>query len=151
MTTEDYLAIGSNTLITDDHETLLRQVHPQFLIDGVPSKQAFIATEQHEYLLSTKRERFGAERAYEAHAAIPLPTCGTWGFTVGEAKEAELPSVDDAEHVGSEDHASVSYLDHDSQGKRAQRARKLKDAARCMYQPAPPSTTASTANASPAM
>lgn len=139
MSTEEYLAIEGNSLIEDGSETLLRQVHPSQIIDSKPTSQAFEATEAHRFLLSTKRESFGAQEAYEAHIARGLESDGTWGVTVDAAKEAGTPPIDDAQHVGEDSHASLSFLDHASRGKRTQSARKLRNAATCLY-PAPVET-----------
>ena len=133
MTTDEYLAIDGNTLIDDPDETLLRQVHPLQMDGDEPTTAAFLPSQNHNFLLSTKRERVGPREACEAHQQIPLETAGTWGVRVSDAADASTPAIDDAAHTGQVDHASLSFLDLPTPGRRRQSARKLRDAARCLY------------------
>ncbi|WP_449408868.1 hypothetical protein [Microbacterium maritypicum] len=133
MSTADYLDATESTLIEDNGEVLRRQVFPSHLIDGQPSKQAFLPTVEHNYLLSTKRGSVDPEDAHADHVARGLQSCGTWGIQVADALAVQIPAVDDAEHLNEPAHASLSFLDHDSNGQRMQRARKLRDAAACLF------------------
>ncbi len=114
--------------LTDDAETLLRQVHPdQVQANGVPDSSAFMAKQPHNYLLSTRREWVGAQQAYEdwtkTHSSV-----GTYGISVGEIRERELTAFDDSEDPEMpEGHASVDFRGI-SEGSARKKARKLRDA-----------------------
>ncbi len=84
-------------LLIDDSEVLFRQVHPQWVRDGVPSSQAFVPTKKDEGMLSVTRGSLTtAEATYKHYTeALKMESAGTWGVTVGEAHVASLNSFDD--------------------------------------------------------
>ncbi|WP_207555732.1 hypothetical protein [Intrasporangium flavum] len=116
--------------IDDLDEVLLRQVHPVHLDeDAVVQSVAFNPSREHQGLLSTLRERVGAEEAYRRHKDAGLASAGTWGVSVREADENSLPCLDD-EHLPDSppDHASIDFSALSRKG--AVRAAKLlRDAA----------------------
>ncbi|WP_153303405.1 hypothetical protein [Plantibacter flavus] len=130
--------IPSVVEIEDMDEVLLRQVHPTHFQLGVLSKGAFIPGPGHDNLLSTLRERVGAQAAYERWIAQEYESAGTWGVGVGEAAAASLPALDDALASNVADHASISFQACATKGETAKRARKLRDYALerdCLYAP----------------
>jgi hypothetical protein len=79
-------------------------------------------------MLSTYRERVGAEEAFERHVKT-LESVGTLGISVDEVDDADLTAIDDAVDVGVPDHASVDFTQYESRAQREKRGRKLRDAA----------------------
>lgn len=86
---------GEPTWLTAN-ETLLRQAHPAQMKGPLPSSQVFVPTPDHNFTLSLRRERLGAQRAYEAHLQDKLLTTGTWGVTVDEFRTVDLDAFDDS-------------------------------------------------------
>ena len=80
--------------LDDPYELLFRQVHPNWIVDGVPSSQAFNPTKKDEGKLSVALEsKTDAEGAYRHHVEVlGLASVGTWAITVGEADEAQRAS-----------------------------------------------------------
>lgn len=121
--------VSDHVVLTDVNEVLLRQVHPdQLQANGVPDSSAFMAKQPHNFLLSTRREAVGAQRAYEDWTA-EHKSVGTYGVSVGEIHGQQLTAFDDSADDGMpEGHASVDFRGV-SDGQAKKRARKLRDAA----------------------
>lgn len=128
---DSYECVNGNTLLSDNAEILLRQVHPAHMQeDGeTPSKQAFRPSGDHDLLLSTRREEMGATEAYEEWVGQGRASQGTWGVAVGEAVESGAEAVDDADHVQVRLHAAINFQKVGGTGKQVQCARKLRAAA----------------------
>lgn len=117
-------------VIREASETLLRQVHPSQFPHGEPSSEAFVPSERDKFLLSTLRERVGAQEAYRRWTEdLKKESVGTFGITVGEIESEGLMAVDDADAIAQPDHASVDFTAVPSKGKRKQIGRRLRDAA----------------------
>jgi hypothetical protein len=84
-------------LLNDPSEVLFRQVHPNWIDNGVPSSQAFAPTKKDEGQLSITRGALTtAEAAFKHYTLVQqLESAGTWGISVGEATAAGLDSFDD--------------------------------------------------------
>jgi len=135
----EYHRQPGNSLLENDAEVLLRQVHPTHIQDGAPTKQAFLPTESHAQLLSTKRERVTPMRAHQDWIERGMDSAGTWGVSVAEVGDAEMHAVDDANNVTEPDHASVNFRELPSKGAAIRKARILRDLAverGCLYRPA---------------
>jgi hypothetical protein len=80
--------------LDDPDELLFRQVHPNWIVDGVPSSQSFNPTKKDEGKLSVALgSKPDAEGAYRHHVEVlGLASVGTWAIKVGEAGEAERAS-----------------------------------------------------------
>jgi hypothetical protein len=96
-------------LIDDLQETLLRQVHPNFVVDARLTSQAFQPNRSDDGLLSVdRRQLIDPKSAYEAYLARGLDSRGVWGLLVGEFSDVGLRSfndpIDDAPS-----HAVVDY------------------------------------------
>lgn len=130
MTHPDDLNPGEFVL-TDQVETLLRQIHPAFYDNGRISSSAFTPTAKDDGRLSVRRESMlSARDSYRDHfECLGLNSIGVAGFSVGEASEASLRVVDDSALTGSpEAHAYADFRSMSrSQAKDA--AKKLRNAA----------------------
>lgn len=135
----EYHALAGNALLEDAGEVLLRQVHPsQLQEDGVPTKQAFLPTDSHARLLSTKRESVTPVAAYTDWVGRGFESAGTWGISIDEIAGAQLHAVDDATNTGEPFHASVNFQELPSKGELTRRARILRDHAAdrgCLHRP----------------
>jgi hypothetical protein len=80
--------------LSDLGESLYRQVHPTWVVDGVPSSQAFRPTKKDEGMLSIALgSRTTPEGAFLHHTqALKLGSAGSWAVTVAETKDARLDS-----------------------------------------------------------
>jgi len=109
-------------VIMDLTEVLLRQVHPIHYPNGVLSSGAFRPGPEHNLMLSTHRNRIGAAESYRRWTEeLGYESVGTWGVTVGEADELDLPALaDEVLPEVPDDHASVNFAvcETDSQVKR---------------------------------
>lgn len=126
--------------LTEGPEVLLRQVHPTHAkTDGSLSAQAFTPTKRDAGLLSTMRERVGAAEAYCRWLDEGRESLGTYGISVGEVDGVAidldaggtggLRAIDDSEHVGVVDHASIDFTELPTPGKVRQAARKVREIA----------------------
>ena len=102
-------APDQHELLTNQSEILYRQVHPNWVHDGIPSSQAFAPTKKDEGMLSvTRGSMTTAEATYKHYAEIlKKASAGTWGLTVGEARDASLSSFDDPQ----EDTPAHGFID----------------------------------------
>ena len=89
---------------------LHRQVHPNFIRNGVPTSQAFIPTRKDNNRLSVyDGDMIGAEQAWEHYTRVlGLKSVGVASVTVGECQKLELSVTPDPydfpEHVLIEFH-----------------------------------------------
>jgi hypothetical protein len=83
--------------LDDPAELLFRQVHPNWIVDGIPSSQAFNPTKKDKGKLSIALgSKTDAEGAYRHHVEVlRFASVGTWAVTVGEASSAERPTIPD--------------------------------------------------------
>jgi hypothetical protein len=83
--------------LSDVQELLLRQVHPSWLEEEIPSLQAFGPTTKDERMLSVDRGSLRSpEEAFLHHTQeLGLKSAGTWAVTVGEVVNAGLSSRGD--------------------------------------------------------
>jgi hypothetical protein len=84
-------------LLSDDDESLLRQVHPNFMRDGRPSSQAWKPMKKDEGLLSVARGALSDPKAaFEHHTQVlGLTSAGTWSVSVGECAAEDLKAYSD--------------------------------------------------------
>lgn len=129
---------SETSILQDENETLLRQVHPTLYPNGCPSKTAFVPSERDKGLLSTLREAVGPEAAYRRWTEEGRISVGTFGISVAELQSENLTAIDDAEATAQPDHASVDFTSVPTKGQRSQIGRRLRDAAvarGCLFQP----------------
>jgi hypothetical protein len=120
--------------LTEGAEVLFRQIHPNFMHDGVPSSDRFMPSERDENRLSVDRSSMVA--AAESHALYTsggLASAAVFGLTVAEfASEAIACFTDPVD--ATEDrapnpaHALADYSAHAVQRQRMI-AKRLKRAA----------------------
>lgn len=81
----------------DGTEFLHRQVNPSWVVDGVPSSQAFRPTKKDEGLLSVSRgSEVSAEESFDHHTGtLGLRSAGAWSVTVDECGESGTQAIDD--------------------------------------------------------
>ena len=81
----------------NDDTVLLRQVHPNFAPNGALTSQAFIPFPKDRGRLSVyDGDMISAARAYQ-HYTLELgnQSCGVWGVSCAEVREAGLTSLSD--------------------------------------------------------
>jgi hypothetical protein len=90
--------------LSDGAELMYRQVHPNWVDDGLPS--AFRPTKKDAKMLSVAQgSKISAEAAFVRHTEmLGLRSAGTWGVNVGEVTAANLkcfadPEPDDPSHA----------------------------------------------------
>lgn len=124
--------------LTDPSEALYRQVHPSWIVDGMPSSQAFRPTKKDAGMLSiTLGGKTTAEGAFVHHTqGLGRISAGTWAVTVAETAKADLPSyaqpLDD-----SPDHGFIDFRGF-GRGQVEIKAKLLLDKARdrgCLHPP----------------
>lgn len=125
-------------------ERLWRQVHPQFVEDGIVGVGAFVGVEGDRDRVSAARELCQTARgAHEFHTeALGLRSAGTWGVRTLTVAEAGSRSVYDAESecAPAPCPPGHSYIDFRTLGRAQKRAIRLSLAAKvtaqgCDYSP----------------
>jgi len=83
-------------LLDHSEELLHRQVHPQWVVDGERSSQAFRPTKKDDGMLSIALgSKSSGEEAFIHHTRVlNLASGGTWAVTVGEASAVDLRSFE---------------------------------------------------------
>jgi hypothetical protein len=121
-------------------ELLYRQVHPQWIVEGEPSSQAFKPTKKDEGMLSIAcGSETNAHSAFAHHTeTLGLASGGTWALSVAEVGEVGLSAF--AQPLS--DNPAHGYIDFRGTGSSAaeRKAKQLRVKARergCMYQPPP--------------
>ena len=108
------MPIHADHLIASSEEQLFRQVHPSFIRDGRPTRQAFRPNSGDNGEYSVDRgAKTNARAAYEAYLAKGKQTAGSWCIKVCEFSSVELSSYDDPLD-DSPSHALVDYSAHTS-------------------------------------
>lgn len=92
--TEDEPNVAADDRLADEHECLYRQVHPSWVVDGVPSSQAFKPTKKDHGMLSIALgSETTAEGAFLHHTQkLGKASVGAWAVTVQETTRAGLSS-----------------------------------------------------------
>jgi hypothetical protein len=114
----------------DNSEILFRQLSPKiWQQDGKVSNLAFEPTKAHKFLLSTAQgSKCTAEEAFKFHTETKqLDSVGTWGITVAEIKDDNLPIIDDADEINPF-HASIDFNGL-SNSQRATKGKNLREKA----------------------
>jgi hypothetical protein len=124
--------------LDDPDEFLYRQIHPQWIIDGEPSSQAFKPTKKDEGILSIALgSKTTASGAFLHHTKVlKLASAGTWAVTVGEVEAVDLSSFEQP----LEDSPAHGFIDFGDLGRGAieSKAKRLLANARergCVYHP----------------
>jgi len=85
-------------IIEDAAELQWRQVHPNFVDEGVVSREAFRGTSDAPEEVSTIRESVATAEAAHHHyiGAQRRTSAGTWAVTIAEVETAGCRTVDDS-------------------------------------------------------
>ncbi len=129
------------TPIEDDNELLLRQVHPNFIVEARITSQAFLPTEKDDKKLSVNRSSMiSAQEAFDLHTKQKkLQSAGVWGISVGEVLSFDSLSIEyDPIKVPVEDnsHALINFSKLPSESRIKATAKQLSAKARdrdCLY------------------
>lgn len=82
--------------LSDDDEILFRQIHPDFLIDGVPASNRFKPSNKDEGMMSV--DRGALTTAAESHSLYVnqgLKSAAVFGLAVGELGDEGIDVYDD--------------------------------------------------------
>lgn len=108
------MPIHSDNLIAPSDEDLYRQVHPSFIRDGRPTRQAFRPNSGDNGEFSVDRGTLTSARAaYEAYLSRGNSTAGSWCVKVAEFHGLTLSAYSDP-IADSPSHALVDYTSHTS-------------------------------------
>ncbi len=79
------------TSFNKEGELLLRQVHPNFIVEDRITSQVFLPTAKDEHKLSVNRDSMiSPQAAYELHTLRKqLKSAGVWGVSVEETRALE--------------------------------------------------------------
>lgn len=114
----------ANKAISDKVELLLRNIHPSWLDEGVPTSQAFRPTPKDGKKLSVDREsKTSPEASYKLHTEHKgLLSAAIYGVTVGEFNDNNVVCFDDV----LRDNRAHAYADFSGVGS----DKKIKDASK---------------------
>lgn len=122
----------------NDKTLLLRQAHPQFIIEGHMTSQAFTPFPKDEGLLSVyDGDLIGSSAAYHHYTEIlQFQSAGVWGMKRAEAESTNLICRPDPLENFAE-HTVIDFSSHSPKAirKLAKRLRDLAVARGCLYAP----------------
>ncbi len=105
--------------LTEPTELLHRQVHPQFIVAGRVSSQAFRPTPKDRGLLSVARSTLiSARDAMDRYTAAGNATAGVMSVSVHECESLGLPAYSDPLPPDDDAHAVVDFNVFESKSKR---------------------------------
>jgi len=132
------------TQLTDHMELLFRQIHPQFIEDGLPTSQSFRPTRKDHGQLSVDRSALTtASESYHLYVGSGLASNAVYGLTVGECGAEKLPCLGDpikesTTAPANAAHAVIDFNDHsESRWKTKSQRLKLNAIARGQLHPPP--------------
>ncbi len=104
-----------NDKLSDDENLLFRQIHPNFVQDGIPSSQPFVPNANDQGKLSLDRSvKTTAADAFERYLSAGRQTTAVYGVTVKEFGEERIdcfkdPIVADDPKFENLSHAFANY------------------------------------------
>ena len=127
----------------DKDELLLRQVHPNFIVEGRISSQAFLPTAKDDKKLSVNRNSMvSAKEAFELHTQEKkLKSTGVWAVSVEEVVSLDSLAIEpDPIEVPIQDrsHALIDFSKLPSESRIRSTAKNLAEKAQdrdCLYEP----------------
>ena len=123
--------------LTDEAETLLRQVHQAFVVEGRVASAAFRPSSQDEGELSVDRGALtSAADALARYVAAGGKAVGTWGVTLAECRSAGVDGYADP-LPANDAHALVDFRPTGSKSRWAKVGDKLAAHARARGRLAP--------------
>lgn len=90
-------ADANETVLTEESELLWRNAHPDWIVDGELTSQAFRPTPKDQKKLSSAREaKVTVEANFEEYTEhLGLKSAGVWAVSVEEVEEQKLRSIYD--------------------------------------------------------
>lgn len=123
--------------MTDD-TMLLRQAHPHFMIDDLPSSQVFMPNSADEGQMSVyDGDQIGPADAYEHYTRVlDKQAHSVWGLTKGEADSCKVPAFPDP-LVDFPSHARIDFsrVSEKTWRKVAKRLKALSISRGCLFLP----------------
>ena len=101
--------------LSEDEDVLFRQVHPNFIQDGIPSSQPFVPTQKDNSKLSVDRSKLtNAEAAFDRFIESGQFSDAVYGVTVAEFATQGVecfsdPIVDPDPKLSNPTHAYANY------------------------------------------
>lgn len=125
--------------ITESSDTCLRNVHPQFIVEGIVSSAAFMPTRNDEGELSTARSsKVSAEQHFNEFTHMNHQSAGVYEVATEDIRNEELRWIDNEsiqeESIRMTGHAYIDYRVY-SNGKTKKKARSLARHATLTYRP----------------
>ncbi|WP_145012428.1 hypothetical protein [Pseudomonas oryzihabitans] len=130
------------TKLVDNSEVLLRQIHPDFFVDGVPARNRFMPYRGDENRMSVDRSSMvSPQDSHLNYTAGGKKSAAVFGITVGEFQAEQIsceedPVLPSSEGAGNAAHAIADYSLHSQreQEKVATRLRRIAQARGCLFQ-----------------
>ena len=115
--------------INDPLEVQFRQVHPSWVDEGHPTRQAFSPSTKDNGRLSLDRSiKITAKQSYESFTALGLKSEAVYGIAASEFEEQPNPIECYASPIEEEDHINLHHSHADFSGlNKGQRKAKITD------------------------
>jgi len=117
------------TKVDNPDEIQFRQIHPDWIQDDEPSRQAFIPTKKDDGKLSLARSILtSAEKAFQNYIALGLRSSAVYGLSVSEFEEEPAPIKCYASPLSNNphhSHADFSGLSKSQKKIKSQELRRL--------------------------
>jgi hypothetical protein len=137
-------AAGTDTLLTDSGEVMLRQIHPNLYLDGKIASTAFMPTADDKGELSVDRSSLTTPVAsFNLYLANGRQSVAVYGVSIGQfdaqgipCHSDPLPETDKLE--ANPAHAYADFKGIETPKKQKQAAQRLRDLAverNCLYAP----------------
>jgi hypothetical protein len=140
----DAPAAGTDTLLTDGGEVLLRQIHPNLYLDGKIASTAFMPTADDKGELSVDRSSLTTPVAsFDLYVANGRESVAVYGVSVGQFEAQGIPCHSDPlpetdKLKANPAHAYADFKGIETPKKQRQAAQRLRDRAverSCLYTP----------------
>lgn len=105
--------------LTDDHEVMYRQIHPNYMKKGLPASNRFMPSGRDQNKLSVDRgSMLSPAESHAAYTSNGLQSAAVYGVSVGDFREEKIstrPDPVEAAHdkPGNPAHALADYAPHD--------------------------------------
>jgi hypothetical protein len=136
--------VGTDTLLRDDGEVLLRQIHPNLYLDGKIASTAFMPTADDKGKLSVDRSSLATPVAsFDLYVANGRASVAVYGVCVGQFAAEGIPCHSDPlletdKLKANPAHAYADFKVIETLKKQKQAAQRLRDRAverSCLYTP----------------
>jgi len=119
------------TKLTDAMEVLFRQIHPEFIENGLPTSQPFRPTRKDQGRLSVDRSSLtSAADSFDLFVASDFASAAVYGLSVGEFGAENLPCSEDPIEASPTVSANAAHafvdFNHHSDGQWKNISKRLK-------------------------